>query len=860
MRYLSVVVAIILAASSATAWTPPAGTPLAIGVHPRLVIISDAYRASNPTAVGFTVNEMRTKISANYSAEFQAFITTMDGLYSTAANTKGKLYSTFDGMDYAFLYLMDPQNMAGFTAAHTAAEYGAKAKEHALFVASQAAAETVFDTGEWVDHRLDYELSEASGGSVNMSMALIYDWCNPLFSQSERQQLLDGAYKTYTLRVADFSGQLINNKHTAIAMNGDYVALAMYGDDVGSAPYSTYLAEMFDSIDTDWNQRIFGFTDLIYENGANWTEGSLYNFESFIHMSWMAHGMRTALNYDYFKEMPYFRDHAKFLLYNTMPWRVNGKIAFGHFDDDAPEDGYFSVSSLNEVLYTIIGNGPQDDSKALKWLQNESGFIDNGVIGTSSLYQRRQYLFSHFLSGNKTVTSSSPASLNLPKSINTGGQYIFRTGFDSADDTVISFWGQKYQVLHGGHSHNDFASFTISKYGDLAIQRSIAKNFSGGNIAQTKQNMFYNTMGVYKPGELDSIFTRNLMGYRNNFSTTAGYPTSPEFQENGLNHVGTVVEEDLEGIHYDYVDYNYTNAWPSTKVDYAEREFVYLRSNGGVDDEYVVVFDRINATDASYKKYFLLHGVEEPEVRNSSGDIITLTPEKYPAAATDDGGRWIYNGASTGDTITLKNNLYSSHGKVVNRTIFPASFNINKIGGVGHYWEDADGGLIHTSTFVDRYKYYRGTYSVQIESTTNQQYDTFLNVMQIGDVTMTPSAMHGIDTNNAIGVHIADGVERVAIFPKNKNSKINGDINYTISTSSTARHLIVGLEPSTIYAVTISGVVLNVTNVTNSAGVLEFVDTSSGSRSIVISEGSTAPPILPASFRIPGGAPYGIVQ
>ncbi len=839
MRCFRTIIILLLLVVQAHAWTPDDNTPLSDNIHPRLLFISDGYRSSYPAAVGETVGEMQTKINANYSTEFQAFIDAMDNCYSDSTSSKDRMYSSFDGMNFAFLYLLDPQNMGGYTATHTKAEYGAKAKEHALFVAQQLDAETVLDVDRWVDHRYNYSMSGDSGGVLNMSISVIYDWCTSLFDLADRQVLFDAAYSSYLLRASDFSGQLVNNKHTGIGQNGDYLALAMWGDDVGGGARDTNLQTMLDSFDTDWNQAIYGLTDVLQEGGSNWGEGSLYQFESVTHMSQMAFGASTALNHNYFTEMPYFNGQLKLMLYNTMPWRVNGNIGFSHYDDDAPEDGYFSIESFSEVFNYAIGTTDNSDlAKAGLWLRDTSGFIDNGTLGTNDMYIRRAYMLAHFFSGVKDVTEDTPLNLGLPLSDHIGGgQYVMRTGFADDTDTVISFWGQQYQYMHGGHNHTDYAHFFISKYGDIAIQRSVAKNFSGGNIAETKQNMFYNTMAVYKASEEGAIYSGlNFGAYRNNYSESAQLPTDSEYDVGGQNYVGTVTAEDLEGSNYDYINYDYSDAWDDAKVTYAVREFMYSRSNGGTDDEYVIVHDRINAVDSAYIKYFLLHSVTEPTVLNAANGVVTMSAEKYPNAGSDDGGRWTTGSA---DKIVLTNGLYSSHGKIINKTLYPLSYVINKVGGSGHEWEDMDGDLIYSGSYADNYKYYRGSYSMQVESTTNQNYDNFLNVMQIGDAgTLTSmSDTDAIDTTNMIGTHIKDATQnRVVLFNEAQSGNVSTDVDYTLTTTAATKHILTSMEASTNYTVTVNSSPTVIAS--NDSGTLVF-DSSSGVTVVNVTAGGT---------------------
>ena len=84
-----------------------------------------------------------------------------------------------------------------------------------------------------------------------------------------------------------------------------------------------------------------------------------------------------------------------------------------------------------------------------------------------------------------------------------------------------------------------------------------------------------------------------------------------------------------------------------------------------------VVFDKVTSTNKEFKKKWLLHSVEEPEV-NGTTTVISRTKEGY-------------------------------NGKLVNKTMLPSSFTIDKVGGAG-YESYVDGVnylcLLYTSTVI----------------------------------------------------------------------------------------------------------------------------------------------------------------
>ena len=755
-------------------------SPLALKMHPRLFLIPDSYRSSNPNAYGISLSEMRQKLNTDYKTEFQTFISVMDTEYTNAASGKVRRDMVNDATNFAFLYILDPSMLSqapyNFTFAYSQADYGAKAKEHLLEIASNVIGFNGLPySGGWADvvHLVDR-------GHITVSMSMVYDWIFPILSLAEKQTVADAFIDSYNNRVVNFAGRdyfpRTNNGTISIMQNGTLGALAMWGDAIdngGSTHYIDNLNTLLDAVKHDWIERVFDWMNYIGEGSSNWAEGPLYNGASYGDFARVFHLMGTPLNYDYYSNSSYFVDRPLWTLFNIHPSKNSqSQTVWYHFDDDDPsgyflgcKSCYYGLASFYNSAGTLYQSHP-DSASLAKWIKDDSGYSLSSSISSSHNDVRYYYLLSYFMWGDKTAQSKSPSQLNIPLSKKLGhGQYVMKTGFETPDDSQIVFWAPKY-FEQQSHAHIDFASFTISKYGNLAVQRSVAKKFSGGNLHQTARSMFYNTIGVYKPGEVH-YDNYNLMGYRTNYDASAKHLTDPAYQTGGANHVGDVIAEDLEASNYDYVNYDYSRAWDSTKVDYANRQFVYLRSQGGANDEYVVVLDRVNAVDPNYTKYYLLHSSFAPSI--------------------------------TADTIEITNNwaANSSHGKLFNKILLPTNYQINQISD----WQDADGNIIHSAAgLTDEERNYRGSVTVQIESTAVQNHETYLNVMQLGDAntltSMTPVVR--IDAGSMVGAVLDDPtVARVVLFSSDQHGAAVGNVSYTVGAlvATLEKHLLLGMLP-----------------------------------------------------------------
>jgi len=828
-------------------WTPPSNSPLFLNLHPRLWFISDAYRGSNPDAPGMTVGEMRTKLTKHYSTEFQAFINAMDApdVYGGNISSKDKMYLTNDGINYAFLYMMDPANMEGFSSTYTRTQYAQKAKDHWTQLAKNVKDEAASASqgSSWNDTRELYSNDDTHGGPVNLSLAAIYDWLGGVngsyFDAGDVDVLLDAMDKAYTNSWSEYntSGKTpyLNNVATGMMHNAFYIALALYGDTIDTA-----LTARKDQLENVFLKGLRDLGNHVHNDSANWVEGiGLYYFESAVHLIYLYGGLSSAIGEDLFNTTKFLYDAPNFIFYNVMPTPVSdGDKHWQHFDDDDPANSIRTPWTTRSyyALSGLLEDTNPDGSSLLKWLWEDSGW--SGSSGIYTLDPRKDYVFFNFFSGMNQVVSRSPSTIGMNLSAKMGEEFCFKSDLESDDSALITFWAQEYHVPLS-HAHFDFASFLIHKYGDLAIQRSIRKGYSGGNIGATNRSMFYNTIGVYKPDEVHHDDS-NLMCYKDRgYNEDYLYATDSSYQLDGTNYVGSRIEYDLEGTDYDYVDYDYSKAWDNTKVDYSEREFVYLRSEGGMDDEYVVVFDRINSIEPFYTKYFLLHASNEPKLLSNDGREIAMTPEPYPNDSDDPGGRWVNTSSkpTADNTIQITSTYDGTHGRLYSRTLLPSSFQINKVGGPGHYWEDAEGRLIHTKTLSDEEKYFRGTYTMQVQSTSNLKYDIFLNVMQFGD-SNTLTQMSQVDkitatgsNGNMVGALIKDSTKnRVVLFNESKRAtvdKVEAEISYTVTTTTASSyHLLTNIKTNQAYGITRSGTEIG--RITSSdAGTLAFSDSVS---------------------------------
>ena len=381
------------------------------------------------------------------------------------------------------------------------------------------------------------------------------------------------------------------------------------------------------------------------------------------------------------------------------------------------------------------------------------------------------------------------------------------------------------------------ASFTIEKFGTLIVDPAGPK--SGEYSIQCDKSIFCeNSMTVYDSTEANAGY--GGLGPNAGFSSTV-YP-DPKYLEGGKNDSGDILAEDINNGLYEYIDYDWSKSWDPAKVDYANRQFLYLR--GPVNSEYVILFDRMNALNANHVKRTSFWMPFQPQAVDGS---FTQTSA----------GHW----SSNNTTIVSETNTYSgrnNHGRLFMKSLLPNNPIIERVGGPGNEFDDLNGSSLWKSSgsMTDDIADWFGSYHIQIRPSTQNNYDTFLNVMQIGDSntlsTMTDIVKVESSDGRMVGSHIKDNNNQWIVMFAKLNNKINA-AQYVLNGSGTIKHLIVNLEGNSSYQITDNGTVLFDKN-SGSIGTLQFETVLSSSphtiQVVKTGSGDLTPPAPPTNLKV----------
>jgi len=150
----------------------------------------------------------------------------------------------------------------------------------------------------------------------------------------------------------------------------------------------------------------------------------------------------------------------------------------------------------------------------------------------------------------------------------------------------------------------------------------------------------------------------------------------------------------------------------------------------------LIVFDRVNSNDKDFKKYWLLHCVEEPII--------------------------------SGNVTDIKRSVKGYNGRLVNTTLLPVSDNldINKIGGKDNEF------MVFGKNFPQIIRTEKNSadgaaWRIEVSPKKATNTDNFLNVMQVMDYdggTRKPLTTEKIETDKFVGATIGN---RIVLFSKN---------------------------------------------------------------------------------------------
>ena len=526
---------------------------------------------------------------------------------------------------------------------------------------------------------------------------------------------------------------------------------------------------------------------------------------TFLPMALLAELRRTTSGDDPARRFTAYSHYADTYLFKTLPDGTTSRRG----DNEWP---YF-LAQDNDVLGYIV-NRFKDPYAA--WMLRKSGWAS-----TPNWY----IPILKFLWDDPQVAPRDPALANeveLPRQhlFSGVGDLVMRDGW-GPDSTWIEFTSGPYLSKH---QHLDQNQFTIFHHGYLAIDSAAdyTETESPNYLNYYRRTIAHNTMLVYKPGE-PFFWAENLWPaandggqrmdssrYWNTIRSRDDWERTRDLWDLARMHVTDYVPGEFQ-----YAKGDATHAYNSSKLNLYTRELVYLPHTN-----ILIVFDHVQSTDPSYKKVWLLHGVNEPTV-----------------AATDRGHDVGHGGTSYSGVANFT--LEDGSGRLLVHTLLPREREVVKRGGPGwEFWapgdefggawgtgknwpiEGAQGGPLPTDPYLN--KMWRtfwgedvqriepsnmqhvvpGSWRVEITPAKANKDDLFLNVLEIGEKGDTKNQhVELADGVNLTGAVIAGQI--LALFVTSEVPVIDGEVTVPDVESKTL--IVTGLKPEAKYQLDLTG-------------------------------------------------------
>src|SRR5438270_6218879 len=350
------------------------------------------------------------------------------------------------------------------------------------------------------------------------------------------------------------------------------------------------------------------FANILEVTNLVTPEGSYHESLDYMRITWasltlLSELQRTTKGIDPAHHFPVFQNIGDTYLYKLLPDGTPSREG---------DNEYPILDSRDTALLGYAVNRFKDPYSA--WLLRKSGFL-----GKEWVLPVLEFLWDDPEVTPRDAALATESELPRQRCFPGVGHLVIRNGW-KPDSTWIEFDCGPY---FSKHQHLDQNQFTIYNRGYLAID-------SGADYTDTesphylnyyRRTVAHNSVLVYDPAE-KFFWSDNLLaaandgGQRMNSSRYWNTIRSPKDWERtrDLWDLGTMRVLDYVPGQYHYALGDATKAYSSDKVKKFTREILYAPAHN-----LLFVFDSVVSTNASLRKAWLLHGVNEPSVDQDSG-------------------------------------------------------------------------------------------------------------------------------------------------------------------------------------------------------------------------------------------------
>ena len=375
------------------------------------------------------------------------------------------------------------------------------------------------------------------------------------------------------------------------------------------------------------------------------------------------------------------------------------------------------------------------------------------------------------------LEAKKPTDLPLTRYSGTPfGWMMARTGWD--ENSVIAEM-KINEHFYGNHQHLDGGTFQIYYKGPLAIDSGAYQGSSGGYNSPHCKNYFkrtiaHNSLLIYDPDEVFECWNYGG-GDKTKTAANDGGQRMPgdrwetcrsmEMLLSDDYTVGKALAHDFgpseQTPEYSYLKGDITKAYTS-KVKDVRRSFVFLNLDDKEQPAAMVIYDNVESSDASFRKFWLMHSIEEPVVK--------------------------------GREFTISRTLNGDSGMLKNTVLLPSKAKIETVGGPGKEFWVFGKNYPNAATSRPDPANERGAWRVEVCPAKAALKDNFLNVIQVADAGFKQfDKVTAIESDTVAGAVVKD---RVVIF--NRDLKTMTECSFKLTAKSPTsgfKILVTDLEP-----------------------------------------------------------------
>lgn len=373
------------------------------------------------------------------------------------------------------------------------------------------------------------------------------------------------------------------------------------------------------------------------------------------------------------------------------------------------------------------------------------------------------------------------------------GLTVARTGWDIGPQSrdVMAFM-KIGEYWSANHHHMDFGAFQLYYRGILASDSGAYAHYgSPHDMSYNKQTIAHNCLLVYDPDETNGPAVNSggqLMVHPGEMLDLEHWMSNPAY------HMGKVYAHD-ENPDCVYIAGDITNAY-GKKVKKVLRRMAFIPVNEGRIHAVFAVSDKVVSSNPDFKKTFMLHCQEEPQIISGKTVIRrTGSPESYHGMLLD------YD------------------GMLVNQTLLPKNIKVELLGGEGREF------LINGKNYPIpiqgklRASAETGWGRIEISPAEAAETDEFFNVMLVCDNgEMIEESAKLCETDEMIGAFVCS---EAVFFPRDEWLSVSELEIASPENDKTWNYHISGLREGK-WSVTFGGQEIYETTVNESSGTLNF--------------------------------------